>query len=360
MSPYSVPFAPPSYMPSAPVSPFNQDPYDAAIAEENAVERYTPFNVSSVTSPFAVAGGDMPMTSPYYSPRYSPQFGTSPFNQELYDAAIAEEKAELFRNPEYAALYGPKQTASSFVSPQFAFSPFNQEAYDAAIAEENATLYAPKQVISPFASSNTMPMASPYASPNAMVSPYASPRYSVPRPSPRSTMGSPLSCPTMQSAIVEGQRPLESDPEYNTRPTISSLATSFPIFYSLLRDANLADLFNSPGHFTVFAPTDAAFQNLMRSIPGINLEAIKANRRLLIHILENHVLGTVLTMQQLRCHREWRLKTLSGDTLAITTAPTIRLVWNSDQTMTERSAHVTTPEILASNGIIYPISTVIV
>jgi uncharacterized surface protein with fasciclin (FAS1) repeats len=65
-------------------------------------------------------------------------------------------------------------------------------------------------------------------------------------------------------------------------------------------------------------------------------------------------------MQQLRCHREWRLKTLSGDTLAITTAPTIRLVWNSDQTMTERSAHVTTPEILASNGIIYPISTVIV
>ncbi len=167
-------------------------------------------------------------------------------------------------------------------------------------------------------------------------------------------------CETMQSAIENGQRSLDFNPEYNTRPSIASLASSFPILASLLQEVGLVGLFDAPGHFTVFAPTDAAFANLIRSIPGINLEGLKANRKLLTRILQNHVLGTVLTPDQLRCHPEWRLKTLSGDTFAIKTTPSIRIVWKSGQTGMERSAHATTPEVRASNGVVYPIDMVIV
>lgn len=290
-------------------------------------------------------GGPIPMSTGYSPYSSSPPRGRSPVTSP-YGSVPASSPASM------GSPYGSVPVSS----PASMGSPYASVPMSSPVSPYASTpMSSPRMITSPYAS---VPSQPPFAQTESM----SLSRYGTRRsPVPSAPSVYHLSCPTMQSAITDGQRSLDFDPEYNTRPTIASLASSFPILASLLQVAGLMSVFDSPGHFTVFAPTDTAFQNLIASSPGTNLQGLKANKKLLTRILQNHVLGTVLTPDQLRCHPDWRMKTLSGDSFAIkTTTSQIRLVWNSGQTGTERTAHVSVPAVKASNGVIYPIDMVIV
>ena len=62
-------------------------------------------------------------------------------------------------------------------------------------------------------------------------------------------------------------------------------AGQFKTLASLLEEVNLVETLKSPGPFTVFAPTDAAFAKL----PAGTLEKLKKDHTLLKNVLSFHV-----------------------------------------------------------------------
>ena len=124
-------------------------------------------------------------------------------------------------------------------------------------------------------------------------------------------------------------------------------AGSFNTLAAALQAAGLIETLKGKGPFTVFAPTDAAFAKL----PAGTVESLllPENREKLRRILTYHVVSgavkasSVVTMTS--------AKAVSGDTLTIKTTAGKVMVDN---------AHVTTTDIITSNGVIHVIDSVII
>jgi len=124
-------------------------------------------------------------------------------------------------------------------------------------------------------------------------------------------------------------------------------AGSFKTLATALQAAGLVETLKGKGPFTVFAPTDAAFAKL----PAGTVESLlrPENRERLRRILTYHVVpgavraASVTTMTS--------AKAVSGDTISIKTTAGKVMVDN---------ANVTTTDIMASNGVIHVIDSVII
>jgi transforming growth factor-beta-induced protein len=124
-------------------------------------------------------------------------------------------------------------------------------------------------------------------------------------------------------------------------------AGSFKTLAAALQAAGLIETLKGEGPFTVFAPTDAAFAKL----PAGTVESLllPENREKLRRILTYHVVSgavkadSVVTMTS--------AKAVSGDTITIKTMAGKVMVDN---------AHVTTTDIITSNGVIHVIDSVII
>ena len=124
-------------------------------------------------------------------------------------------------------------------------------------------------------------------------------------------------------------------------------AGSFNTLAAALQAAGLIETLKGKGPFTVFAPTDAAFAKL----PAGTVESLlrPENREKLRRILTYHVVSgavksdSVVTMTS--------AKAVSGDTITIKTMAGKVMVDN---------AHVTTTDIITSNGVIHVIDSVII
>ena len=124
-------------------------------------------------------------------------------------------------------------------------------------------------------------------------------------------------------------------------------AGSFKTLAAALKAAGLVETLKGKGPFTVFAPTDAAFAKL----PAGTVESLllPENREKLRRILTYHVVSgavksdSVVTMTS--------AKAVSGDTITIRTM--------AGQVMVD-NAHVTTTDIITSNGVIHVIDSVII
>ena len=124
-------------------------------------------------------------------------------------------------------------------------------------------------------------------------------------------------------------------------------AGSFKTLAAALQAAGLVETLKGKGPFTVFAPTDAAFAKL----PAGTVESLllPENREKLRRILTYHVVSgavksdSVVTMTS--------AKAVSGDTITIKTMAGKVMVDN---------AHVTTTDIITSNGVIHVIDSVII
>jgi len=120
-------------------------------------------------------------------------------------------------------------------------------------------------------------------------------------------------------------------------------AGSFTTLAKALQAAGLIDTLKGAGPFTVFAPTDEAFAKL----PAGTLEALLQDKAKLTAVLTYHVVpGKVMAADVLKLKSA---KTVQGQSVTIDT---------SHGVMVDK-AHVVKTDIVASNGVIHVIDSVI-
>lgn len=131
---------------------------------------------------------------------------------------------------------------------------------------------------------------------------------------------------------------------------IASADAQFSTLVSALQRVNLVSVLESAGPFTVFAPTNAAFDAL-----GVDLSTISDED--LTEILLYHVLGAEVTSNQIQ----------DGQTYVTTAASTgpddtqlSMLIEKANATVTINGAiPVATPDVDATNGVIHVVNQVI-
>ncbi len=122
----------------------------------------------------------------------------------------------------------------------------------------------------------------------------------------------------------------------------------FSILVSALTEADLVDTLSGEGPFTVFAPTNAAFEQALTDL-GITAEELLA-RDDLGAILTYHVVpGTVLAADVVG---------LDGTSVATVNTAEVAISVDGDTVMIN-DAIVTTTDIVASNGVIHVIDSVL-
>jgi len=120
-------------------------------------------------------------------------------------------------------------------------------------------------------------------------------------------------------------------------------AGNFTTLAAALKSAGLVETLKGPGPFTVFAPTDQAFAKL----PAGTLEALLKDKAKLTAILTYHVVpGRVMAADVVKLTEA---KTIEGQSLKISTKDGVKV----------DAANVTATDIVASNGVIHVIDTVI-
>jgi uncharacterized surface protein with fasciclin (FAS1) repeats len=121
-------------------------------------------------------------------------------------------------------------------------------------------------------------------------------------------------------------------------------AGSFKTLAAALGAADLIDALKGEGPFTVFAPTDEAFAKL----PAGTVEALLKDKKKLAAILTYHVVsGKVAAADVVKLSSA---KTLNGQSVTIKV---------KDGKVMLNNANVVKTDIMASNGIIHVIDTVI-
>ncbi len=123
-------------------------------------------------------------------------------------------------------------------------------------------------------------------------------------------------------------------------------AGSFKTLIKALDAAGLTETLKGPGPFTIFAPTDAAFDKL----PEGKLDSLlkPENRNELVAILNYHVVPGRLNVAKVSDMP--RLRTLQGSDL---------MVVSRGKGVTVGGARITETDVMAGNGVIHVIDTVL-
>jgi uncharacterized surface protein with fasciclin (FAS1) repeats len=134
---------------------------------------------------------------------------------------------------------------------------------------------------------------------------------------------------------------------------IASGNPDFSTLVSLVQKAGLVEAISAPGPFTVFAPTNEAFAKLAKAAPA-TYAAVLADPALLAKVLTYHVVaGDVKSGPAIAVARQnGTVKALAGESISLSLKDG-KLTLNG-------SATVVTADILATNGVIHVIDTVIV
>ena len=119
-------------------------------------------------------------------------------------------------------------------------------------------------------------------------------------------------------------------------------AGSFKTLVTAVQAAGLVDTLKGPGPFTVFAPTDEAFAK----IPKATLDALLKDKAALTKVLTYHVVPGKVMAKDVKAGM---VKTVQGGNLTVATAGGV----------TVNGAKVTTADIVADNGVIHVIDTVV-
>ena len=125
----------------------------------------------------------------------------------------------------------------------------------------------------------------------------------------------------------------------------AAAAGQFKTLAKLLTRAGLVSALQQPGPFTVFAPTDAAF----KKVPKKTLNALLRNKAKLKAVLLYHVVSGKVTAAEVV--NLTSAKTLNGKDVRIRVAGSSVFV---------NKARVTTPDVMASNGVIHVVNRVLI
>jgi uncharacterized surface protein with fasciclin (FAS1) repeats len=172
-------------------------------------------------------------------------------------------------------------------------------------------------------------------------------------------LGVALSLP-MASAAVADECPLAAAKKAQAKTHVQTVAFkaeskdivdtavgagSFKTLVAAVKAAGLVETLKGAGPFTVFAPTDEAFAKL----PAGTVEALlkPENKEKLVAVLTYHVVpGKVMAADV----KAGKVKTVQGSELTISTTGGVMV----------DKAKVTATDIVADNGVIHVIDTVIV
>ncbi|MFZ1291127.1 MAG: fasciclin domain-containing protein [Melioribacteraceae bacterium] len=127
--------------------------------------------------------------------------------------------------------------------------------------------------------------------------------------------------------------------------SIALEAGSFKTLATALTEANLVETLQGDGPFTVFAPTDEAFAKL----PEGTVEGLLKDKDALTKILLYHVVSGNVTSSEV-------IKLNSATTLAKSDVK----IKVEDGKVFINNSQVTTADIIASNGVIHIIDTVLI
>ena len=122
-------------------------------------------------------------------------------------------------------------------------------------------------------------------------------------------------------------------------------AGNFKTLVKLVKAAGLAETLSGKTNYTVFAPTDAAF----KKVPKATLDALGADPAALKRVLLYHVVPGKVTAAKVVTLKS--AKTAAGPKVTITvTGKTVRV----------NKAKVIAVDVLATNGVIHVIDTVLI
>ena len=173
-----------------------------------------------------------------------------------------------------------------------------------------------------------------------------------------------MACATL--AVTSMAASAQKDPDVGGAPmypdkTIVANAVNSPIHKTLVaavKAAGLVDTLNSPGPFTVFAPTDDAFAKL----PAGTVDTLvkPENKATLVKILTYHVVPGAITTKDLK---EWikkgngtySAKTVQGGMLTFTEHMGHIMITDEKG----GKAEITTANVIQSNGVIQVINAVL-
>ena len=120
-------------------------------------------------------------------------------------------------------------------------------------------------------------------------------------------------------------------------------AGNFKTLATALGAAGLVDTLKGKGPFTVFAPTDEAFAK----IPKADLDALLKDKAKLTAVLTYHVVAGKVMAADVKAGK---VKTVQGSELTVTTAGGVQV----------DGAKVVKADIVADNGVIHVIDTVVI
>lgn len=127
---------------------------------------------------------------------------------------------------------------------------------------------------------------------------------------------------------------------------IASSNSDFSILVTALSKANLVGALQGEGPFTVFAPTNAAFEKLLGEL-GITAEQLLGHPQLsevlLYHVVSGNIKSTDLS-------NGLKAKTLSGEEISVDLTNGVKI----------NSSNVVSADIAATNGVIHVIDSVLV
>jgi uncharacterized surface protein with fasciclin (FAS1) repeats len=144
-------------------------------------------------------------------------------------------------------------------------------------------------------------------------------------------------------ALIAACVPMSSEPDI---VDIAAADDQFSTLVAAVTAAGLVDTLKGDGPFTVFAPTNAAFE----ALPAGTVEDLlkPENKDKLIAILTYHVVPGAVTSDQLAGQR-MDVATVQGQTVHIDGRSGVKV----------NSSKVTTADIIASNGVIHVIDKVL-
>ena len=150
------------------------------------------------------------------------------------------------------------------------------------------------------------------------------------------------------SAAPRSESAMASEPAMAEPGTIVDVAASNPDFETLVAAvtaAGLAETLSGEGPFTVFAPTDEAFDALPEGV--LDALLLPENKDALTSILTYHVVSGEVMAADVTAGD---VPTVEGSTIAITTDGGVKV----------NEATVTATDVDASNGVIHVIDAVLV
>ena len=170
-----------------------------------------------------------------------------------------------------------------------------------------------------------------------------------------------LALTTFGAAAQDMKDPMVGGAAMYPSKTIVENAVNSPVHTTLVaavKAAGLVDTLNSPGPFTVFAPTNDAFAKL----PAGTVDTLvkPENKATLTKILTYHVVAGKLSAKDIKAgikagHGKYAMTTVEGGTLTATMKGGKIMLTDEKGGM----ATITTADVFQSNGVIHVIDTVL-